>query len=197
MSKENQEASAKAKAAEDSEEVTRKRIPITQAKLRRLNARNRVKTALSQITDAVEDFEATEDPTSKQLAADNIDYGRKSLVEAERELVKATENLSQVLAQADPTVIESDVFQLTSEIEAEKNKLLEEWKGIRRTHQNIFDAAQSLMGESKSKEVSVVPNVSISSIQRKFAPDQNIKPKILSDSADLMEVKEFIKDDMF
>ena len=189
-----QEALAKAKAAEDSEEVSKKRIPITQAKLRRLNAKNRVKTALNQIRDAIEDFEATEDPTSKELAADNIDYGRKSLVEAERELIKATDNLSQVLAEADPTVIESDVFQLTSEIEAEKDKLLEDWKGIRRAHQDIFDSAQSLMGQSRSKEVTIVPNVSSSSVQRKFAPDQNLKPKILSDNADLLEVKDFIKD---
>ena len=99
-----QEALAKAKAAEDSEEVTKKKIPITQAKLRRLNAKNRVKTALNQIRDAIEDFQATKDPISQELAADNIDYGRKSLVEGERELIKATENLSKVLAEADPTV---------------------------------------------------------------------------------------------
>ena len=136
-----QEALAKARAVEDSEEVTKKRIPITQAKLRRLNAKNSVKTALNQIRDAIEDFQSTEDPISKELAADNIDYCRKSLAEGERELIKATENLSKVLAEADPTVIESDVFQLTSEIEAEKDKLLEDWKGIRRAHQDIFDSA--------------------------------------------------------
>ena len=39
-----QEALAKARAAEESEEVTKKRIPITQAKLRRLNAKNSVNT---------------------------------------------------------------------------------------------------------------------------------------------------------
>ena len=47
-----QEALAKARAVEDSEEITKKRIPITQAKLRRLNAKNSVKTALNQIRDA-------------------------------------------------------------------------------------------------------------------------------------------------
>ena len=51
-----QEALAKARAVEDSEEVTKKRIPITQAKLRRLNAKNSVKTALNQIRDAIETF---------------------------------------------------------------------------------------------------------------------------------------------
>ena len=73
-----QEALAKARAVEDSEEITKKRIPITQAKLRRLNAKNSVKTALNQIKDAIEDFQSTEDPISKELAADNIDYCRKS-----------------------------------------------------------------------------------------------------------------------
>ena len=44
-----QEAIAKAKAVEDSEEQTKKKIPITQAKIRRLNAKNIVKTTLNQI----------------------------------------------------------------------------------------------------------------------------------------------------
>ena len=87
-------------------------------------------------------------------AADNIDYCRKSLAEGERELIKATENLSKVLAEADPTVVDSDVFQLTSDIEADKDKLLEDWRGIRRANQDLFNSAQSLTGQSKSKEIS-------------------------------------------
>ena len=141
-----QEAIAKAKAVEDSEEITKKRIPITQAKIRRLNAKNSVKTALNQIKDAIEDFQSTEDPTSKELAADNIDFCRKSLAEGEKELIRATENLSKMLADADPTIVDSDIFKLMSEIEADKDKLLEDWKVIRRANQDTFNSVQGIMG---------------------------------------------------
>ena len=99
-----------------------------------------------------------------------------------------------MLAEADPTIVDSDVFKIMSEIETDKDKLLEDWKVIRRANQETFNLAQGMVGQSKSKEITVIPNTSTSSIQRKFVPDQTLKPKILSESADLLEVKGFIKD---
>ena len=136
-----QEAQAKAQTMGDSEEQTKKKIPITQAKIRRLNAKNKVKTALNQIKDAIEDFESTEDPTSKELAADSIDFCRTNLAEGEKELIKATEDLAKMLPEADPTIVDSDVFKIMSEIETDKDKLLEDWKVIRRANQETFNLA--------------------------------------------------------
>ena len=119
-----QEALAKAKAMGDSEEQIKKKIPITQAKIRRLNAKNKVKTALNQIKDAIEEFESTEDSTSKEVAADSINFCRMKLAEGEKELINATEDLARLLAEADPTIVDSDVLKTMEENETDKNKLL-------------------------------------------------------------------------
>ena len=73
QSRERAEAQAKAQAMEDSEDV-KKKIPIHQAKIKRLNPKNKVKTALIQIKDAIEEVTSTEDSTSKEVAADNISF---------------------------------------------------------------------------------------------------------------------------
>ena len=189
-----QEALAKAKAMGDSEEQIKKKIPITQAKIRRLNAKNKVKTALNQIKDAIEEFESTEDSTSKEVAADSINFCRMKLAEGEKELINATEDLAKMLAEADPTIVDSDVFKITAENETDKDKLLEDWKVVKRANQETFKLAKDMVDQSKTKEVIVIPNASTSSVQRKFVPDQTLKPKLLSDSADLLEVKGFIKE---
>ena len=91
QSKERAEAQAKAQAMEDSEDA-KKKIPIHQAKIKRLNAKNKVKTALIQIKDAIEEFTGTEDSTSKEVAANSIIFCRKKLAEGEIELINATED---------------------------------------------------------------------------------------------------------
>ena len=63
QSRERAEAQAKAQAMESSEDV-KKKIQIHQAKIKRLNTKNKVKTALIQIKDAIEEFTSTEDSTS-------------------------------------------------------------------------------------------------------------------------------------
>ena len=87
QSKERAEAQAKAQAMEDSEDA-KKKIPIHQAKIKRLNAKNKVKTALVQIKDAIEEFTGTEDSTIKEVAANSIIIYRKKLAEGEIELVR-------------------------------------------------------------------------------------------------------------
>ena len=104
QSRERAEAQAKAQAMESSEDV-KKKIPIHQAKIKRLNAKNKVKTALIQIKDAIEEFTSTEDSTSKEVAADSISFCRKKLAEGENELINATEDLAKLLGEADPTIV--------------------------------------------------------------------------------------------
>ena len=88
------EAQAKAQATDDTEDA-KKKIPIHQAKIKRLNAKNKVKAALAQIKDAIEEFTTTEDSTSKEVAANSIIFSRKKLVEGESELINATEDLAK------------------------------------------------------------------------------------------------------
>ena len=107
QSKERAEAQAKAQAMEDTEDA-KKKIPIHQAKIKRLNAKNKVKVALAQIKDAIEEFTTTEDSTSKKVAAKSIIFSRKKLVEGESELINATEELAKLLGEADPTIVGSD-----------------------------------------------------------------------------------------
>ena len=116
------------------------------------------------------------------------------LAEGEKELINATEDLAKMLAEADPTIVDSDVFKITAENETDKDKLLEDWKVVKRVNQDTFKLAKDMVDQSKIKEVIAIPNASTSSVQRKFVPDQTLKPKLLSDSADLLEVKGFIKE---
>merc|ERR1711873_165967 len=51
-----------------------------------------------------------------------------------------------------------------------------------------------MVDQCKVNDAIEIPSSRASSIQRKFVPDQTLKPKILSDSADLLEVKGFIKE---
>ena len=62
------EAQAKAQALDDTKDA-KKKIPVHQAKIKRINAKNKMKAALAQIKDAIEEFKTTEDSTSKEVAA--------------------------------------------------------------------------------------------------------------------------------
>ena len=157
QSKERAEAQAKAQAMEDSEDA-KKKIPIHQAKIKRLNAKNKVKTALNQIKDAIEEFESTEDSTSKEVAADSINFCRMKLAEGEKELINATEDLAKMLAEADPTIVDSDVFKITAENETDKDKLLEDWKAVKRANQDTFKLAKDMADQSKVNDVIEIPS---------------------------------------
>ena len=128
------EAQAKAQALDDTEDA-KKKIPIHQAKIKRINAKNKMKAALTQIKDAVEEFTTTGDSTCKEVAANSIIFNWKKLVAGEGELINATEKLAELLSEADPTIVESDVLATIENNEKEKEKLLEDWKAVRKENQ--------------------------------------------------------------
>ena len=72
----------------------------------------------------------------------------------------------------------------------ERDRLLEEWKAVRRQNQDYMKAAKEI-AEHSSVDIEV-QSTKTPFVQRKFAPDQSLKPKLLNDSANLLEVKEFI-----
>ena len=92
-------------------EDAKKKIPVVQAKMKLMNAQNKMKAALTQIRDAVEEFSTTEDSTYKEAAASCINLNWKRLVSGEGELTTATDKLAEILSEADPTIIESDAMQ--------------------------------------------------------------------------------------
>ena len=65
---------------------------------------------------------------------------------------------------------------------------------MKKANQETFKSAKDIEDQSKVNDVIEIPNSRAPSMQRKFAPDQSLKPKLLSDSADLLEVKGFIKE---
>ena len=65
---------------------------------------------------------------------------------------------------------------------------------MKKANQETFKSAKDIADQSKVNDVIEIPNSRAPSMQRKFAPDQSLKPKLLSDSADLLEVKGFIKE---
>ena len=131
---------------------------------------------------------------SKEVAANSIIFGRKKLIEGESELINATEDLAKLLGEADPTIVESDVFAIIENNEKEKETLLEDWNALRKVNQETFKSAQDISDQSSVNDVIETTSSRAPSTQRKFAPDQSLKTKLLSDSADLLEVKEFIKE---
>ena len=132
--KERAEAQAKAQASDDTEDA-KKKIPVHQAKIKLMNAKNKMKAALAQIKDAIEEFSTTEDSTYKEAAASCITLNWKRLVAGEGELTTATDKLAELLSEADPTIVESDVLATIENNEKEKEKLLDDWKGESRVFQ--------------------------------------------------------------
>ena len=68
--------------------------------------------------------------------------------------------------------------------------MLEDWKAVRRQNQEHMKAAKEIADHSSVD--TEVQSTRTPFVQRKFAPDQSLKPKLLNDSANLLEVKEFI-----
>ena len=151
--KERAEAQAKAQASDDTEDA-KKKIPVHQAKIKLLNAKNKMKAALAQIKDAIEEFSTTEDSTYKEAAASGITLNWKRLVTGEGELITATDKLAELLSEADPTILESDAIATIENNEKERDKLLEDWKAVRRQNQEYMKAAK-VIAEHSSVDVEV------------------------------------------
>ena len=177
------EAQAKAQAQNDTEDA-KKKIPVVQAKMKLMNAQNKMKSALTQIKDAVDEFSSTEDSTYKEAAAGCINLNWKRLVSGEEELTTATDKLAEILSEADPTIIESDAMQTIEKNNTERDRLLGEWKTVRRQNQEHMKAAK-VIAEHSSVNVEV-QDTKAPIVQQKFAPDQSLKPKLLNDSANLL-----------
>ena len=77
--KERAEAQAKAQASDGTDDA-KKKIPQHQAKIKLVNAKNKMKAALAQIKDSIEEFSTTEDSTCKEVAANSITFSWKRLV---------------------------------------------------------------------------------------------------------------------
>ena len=120
------QAQAQAQAQNDTEDV-KKKIPVVQAKMKLMNAQNKMKAALTQIKDAVEEFSSTEDSTYKEAAAGCINLNWKRLVSGEEELTTATDKLAELLSEDDPTIIESDAIATIQSNNVERDELLEDW----------------------------------------------------------------------
>ena len=106
------------------------------------------------------------------------------------ELQNATDNLADVLGSADPTVLEGDPNKQIEENENEKEQLIKEWTVFRQENYNeIKEARDMIEGSNGSEETQLVRE---SRVQRRFTPDQSLKPKLLDESANLLEVKDFI-----
>ena len=63
--------------------------------------------------------------------------------------------------------------------------MLEDWKAVRKVNQETFKAAKDIADQSSANEVIEITSSRAQSTQRKFAPDHSLKPKLLSDAADL------------
>ena len=185
---------AKSKAqeaqAQNIMEDNKKNIPVVEAKMKLMNAQNKMKATLTQIKEAVEEFSTLEDTTDKEVAANCINFSWKRLISGKEDLKAATEKLAEILSEADPTIIETDAIQTIENNNIERDKLLEDWKTFRKQNQEHMKAAKGMVEQSSV-------NVEVQStrapfVQRRFSPDQSLKPKLLNDSANLLEVKDFI-----
>ena len=102
-----EQAKAKAQNMEDN----KKKIPVVQAKMKLMNAQNKMKATMTQIRKAVEEFSTLEDTTDKEVAANCINFSWKRLILGEEDLKVATEKLAVILGEADPTIMEEDASQ--------------------------------------------------------------------------------------
>ena len=139
--KKKAEALAKAQAVGDTEDA-KKKIPVVQAKMKVMNAKNKMKAALAQIKDSIEEFSTTTDSTYKEAAASSIVLNWKRLVSGEGELTSATDKLAEILSEADPTIIKSDAIAAIESNIVELDKLLEDWKAVRRPEPRLYESCE-------------------------------------------------------
>ena len=176
--------------AQDVLEENKKKIPIIQAKTRLKTAQNKMKSTLAQIRKALEEFVGLTDATDKEVAANQINYSWKRLISGEEDLKTATDRLAEILGEAKPTIMEEDAKQQIDQNENDRDEILLEWDTFRQKNMREIKAARSMVEHSN---VNVeVPSSRGTVVQRRFSPDQSLKPKLLDESANLLEVKDFI-----
>ena len=114
--------------AQDVLEENKKKIPVIQAKTRLRTAQNKMKSNLAQIKKALEEFNGLSDETDREVAANQISYSWKKLISGEEDLKTATDQLAEILGEADPTIMEGDVNQQIDQNEDDRDKILLECK---------------------------------------------------------------------
>ena len=100
-----QAAAAKAAGQELLDENVKK-AQVIQAKTKFNASKTKMKSATNQIKTALEEFKELKeaDPSDKEAAALLIQSSWERLLSGTTELQKATDNLAEVLSNADPTI---------------------------------------------------------------------------------------------
>ena len=154
---------------------------MIQAKTRVKAAKTKMKSATNQIKTALEEFIELGDASSydKEVAALTIKTSWKRLLSGTVELENATDNLATVLGSADPTAVKEDPDKIIEENEEEKEKLINEWNVLRQeNNKEIKEARDMVEGSNGSEEAQPVRE---SRVQRRFNPDQSLRPKLLDE----------------
>ena len=87
-------------------------------------------------------------------------------------------------------IMEGDVSVQIDQNEVERDQILLEWTTFRQKNMNEIKLDRNMVeGSSVNEEVQ---NKRGTLVQRRFSPDQSLKPKQLDESANLLEVKDFI-----
>ena len=113
------QAAAKAAGQELLDENVKKALVI-QAKTKLNAAKTRMKSATNQIKMALEEFKELKDTAPKEAAVLLIQSSWKRLLSDTTELQNTTDNLFDVLCNADPTILEGDLNQQIENNEIEK-----------------------------------------------------------------------------
>ena len=86
--------------------------------------------------------------------------------------------------------MEGDVNKQIDQNESDRDEILLEWNTFRQKNMNEIKVARNMVENSCVNEE--VPSTRGTLVQRRFSPDQFLKPKLLDESANLLEVKDFI-----
>ena len=144
-----------------------------------------MKSNLAQIKKALEEFNGLSDETDREVAANQISYSWKKLISGEKDPKTATDHLSEVLGEADPTIMKGDVNMQIDQNEKDRDQILLEWTTFRQKNMNEIKLARNMVeGSSVNKEVQ---NTRGTLVRRRFSPDQSLKPKLLDEPANLLE----------
>ena len=179
-------------AAQELLEKNRKIVPVIQAKTKVKAAKTKMKSATNQIKTALEEFMELKDAylSDKEAAALMIQASWKRLMSGTTELKDATDNLTTVLISTNATALDMDPDEQIEENKNEKEKLINEWTIFRQeNNEKIKESRDIVEGSNGSEEAQSVRE---SRVKRRDTPDQSLKPKLLDESANLLEVKDFI-----
>ena len=119
---------AAAKTAETAE-VTARKAKVIQAKVKFSTSKTKMKSATIQIKTALEEFRELKDadPKDRRAAALLVNDSWERLLPGTSEIQKANDYLTEVLTNADPTILEGDIAEQIETNENEKQRLIDEW----------------------------------------------------------------------